>query len=213
MSWRFPPRFFHTIEHCICCKSLNLINQFSFPVFTAFSKWCRFAMDHNLSWDIWHDKLDQAREGREKWNLYQKQTKQKFHLMMLLSTLSSSFRIEFYTRHLNQNVNLALIRFDSLSSQSNYEMSRQNSGTYISVLDHFSAWCMQRHQTVIWLETGGSLMGIDVPQFSINDTNTKLTFADWNSNGLSFKLIKFYSCSTTWMFNLKLYYWTALYPC
>ena len=97
------------LEHCICCKSLNLINQFSFPVFTAFSKWCRFAMDHNLSWDIWHDKLDQAREGREKWNLYQKQTKQKFHLMMLLSTLSSSFRIEFYTWHLNQNVNLALI--------------------------------------------------------------------------------------------------------
>ena len=102
------------LEHCICCKSLNLINQFSFPVFTAFSKWCRFAMDHNLSWDIWHDKLDQAREGREKWNLYQKQTKQKFHLMMLLSTLSSSFRIEFYNRHLNHNINLALIRFDSL---------------------------------------------------------------------------------------------------
>ena len=97
------------LGQCICYKSLNLINQFSFPVFTAFSKWCRFAMDHNLSWDIWHDKLDQAREGREKWNLYQKQTKQKFHLMMLLSTLSSSFRIEFYTWHLNQNVNLALI--------------------------------------------------------------------------------------------------------
>ena len=52
VSWRFPPRFFHT-RHCICCKSLNLINQFSFPVFTAFSKWCRFAMDHNLSWETY----------------------------------------------------------------------------------------------------------------------------------------------------------------
>jgi hypothetical protein len=56
---------------------------------------------------------------------------------------------------------------------------------------------MQWHQMVIWLETDGSLMGIDVPQFSINDANTKLSSADWKSNGLSFKLIKIYSCSMT----------------
>ena len=129
-----------------------MINQFSFPVFTAFSKWCRFAMDHNLSWDIWHDKLDQAREGREKWNLYQKQTKQKFHLMMLLSTLCSSFRIEFHNRHLNQNVNLALIRFDIFYMLSiKYGMIRQNSATKISVLDHLSVWCMSGEQ---WLTNG-----------------------------------------------------------
>ena len=133
-----------------------MINQFSFPVFTAFSKWCRFAMDHNLSWDIWHDKLDQAREGREKWNLYQKQTKQKFHLMMLLSTLFSPFRIEFHTRHWNQNVNLGLIRFDSLYSQSNYEMIRQSSAHIYK-----SVWCIKWHQMGIGLETGGSLMAIN----------------------------------------------------
>ena len=49
----------------------------------------------------------------------------------------------------------------------------------------------------IQLETGGSLMAINVPQVSIHGANAKLLFAEWNSNGLSFRLIKVYSCSMT----------------